>query len=246
MRLKLIVGFLAVLAIGLTTFHFLPIVDIQKKKFANDSWQSISEEDLQHEKLPTPDSEETQTDVLARANSAETATFGSGCFWCTEALFQQLKGVRNVVPGYSGGSVENPTYKQICTGTTGHAEVVQVTFDPKVVTYSELLEVFWQTHDPTTVNRQGHDVGTQYRSVIFYHSDRQHQLSERYRQKIDAAHVFSKPLVTEIAQFTAFYRAEDYHQNYYANHPELPYCRTMIGPKLEKLKKVFQDKLRTE
>jgi peptide-methionine (S)-S-oxide reductase len=175
-----------------------------------------------------------------------TATFGNGCFWCTEAVFQQLKGVHSVVSGYSGGSVKNPTYLQVCTGTTGHAEVIQVTYDPALISYDELLEVFWQTHDPTTLNRQGNDVGTQYRSVIFYHSDKQKELAEEYKKKLNASGVFGRSVVTEIVPFTVFYRAEAYHQNYLNENSEQPYCRIIIMPKLEKLKKVFHDKLKTD
>jgi peptide-methionine (S)-S-oxide reductase len=142
--------------------------------------------------------------------------------------------------------VEKPTYEQVSSGRTGHAEVIQVTFDPKIISYPELLEVFWRSHDPTTRDRQGNDVGSQYRSAIFYHSDRQRQLAERYRQKIDEAHIFTKPVVTEIVPFTVFYPAEDYHQNYFANHSQQSYCRVMIGPKIDKLKKVFHDKLKAE
>lgn len=177
---------------------------------------------------------------------AELATFGSGCFWCTEAVFQQLKGVRKVESGYSGGSVKNPTYRQVCTGETGHAEVVQVAFDPKVISYLELLEMFWRSHDPTTRNRQGHDVGPQYRSVIFYHSERQRELAEYYKQKIDAAGVFARPVVTEIEPFTAFYPAESEHHNYYASNPDAGYCRVVIAPKVEKLRKVFREKLKPQ
>ncbi len=150
------------------------------------------------------------------ADGTEVATFGSGCFWCTEALFQRVKGVKSAVSGYSGGTTVNPTYEQVCTGDTGHAEVVQVTFDPKAVSYAELLEVFWRSHDPTTRNRQGNDVGSQYRSVVFYHSDRQRELAERYRQKIDEAGVFPRPVVTEIERFAAFYPAEADHQDFYS------------------------------
>jgi peptide-methionine (S)-S-oxide reductase len=174
------------------------------------------------------------------------ATFGSGCFWCTEAVFQQLKGVHSVVSGYSGGSVKNPTYGQVCTGTTGHAEAIQVTYDPALISYEELLEVFWKTHDPTTLNRQGNDVGTQYRSVIFHHSDKQKELAEEYKKKLDASGLFADPIVTEIVPFTEFYRAEDYHQDYFNENSQQPYCRVMIRPKLEKLKRVFHDKLKTD
>lgn len=180
------------------------------------------------------------------AGETEVATFGSGCFWCTEAVLQQMKGVRKVESGYSGGWVKNPTYEEVCTGTTGHAEVVQVTFDPKVISYPELLEVFWRSHDPTTKNRQGNDTGSQYRSVIFYHTERQKQLADRYKRKIDEAGVYHSPVVTEIVPYTEFFPAEGYHQNFYANNPRQGYCRVVIGPKLEKLRKVFHEKLKTD
>jgi peptide-methionine (S)-S-oxide reductase len=173
------------------------------------------------------------------------ATFGAGCFWCTEAVFQQLKGVRSMASGYSGGSVKNPTYRQVCTGKTGHAEAVQVTYDPAVISYEELLEVFWQTHDPTTRDRQGNDAGPQYRSVIFYHTDAQRELAEQYKQKLDAAGAFGGPIVTEIAPFAEFYRAEAEHQNYFEEHSGRPYCRVVIRPKVDKVRKVFHDKLKT-
>jgi peptide-methionine (S)-S-oxide reductase len=188
--------------------------------------------------MEEPTGEEERTDGL------QVATFGSGCFWCTEAVFQQLKGVKSVASGYSGGRVPNPTYRQVCTGTTGHAEVIQVTYDPAAVTYPELLEVFWKTHDPTTLNRQGADTGTQYRSVIFYHNAEQKQAAEQYKKKLDAAEVFPNPIVTEITAFSKFYPAEDYHQNYYNDNPEQGYCRVIIGPKLDKLRAVFRDKLK--
>jgi peptide-methionine (S)-S-oxide reductase len=173
------------------------------------------------------------------------ATFGAGCFWCTEAVFRPLKGVESVVSGYSGGSVKGPTYHQVCTGTTGHAEATQVTYDPAVISYEELLEVFWQTHDPTTPDRQGNDVGPQYRSVIFYHTDEQRQLAERYKKKLEASGRFGGPIVTEIVPFTEFYRAEAYHQNFFEEHGRYPYCQLLIRPKVEKVKKVFHDRLKT-
>lgn len=170
------------------------------------------------------------------------ATFGAGCFWCTEAIFQRVKGVHSVVSGYTGGTVENPTYEQVCTGNTGHAEAVQITYDPAVVTYPELLEVFWSTHDPTTRNRQGADVGTQYRSAVFYHTEEQRRLAEEYKQKLDAEGVFARPIVTEIVPVTTFYPAETYHQDYYNQNPRNRYCAVVIRPKLEKLDKVFRGK----
>ncbi len=172
------------------------------------------------------------------------ATFGSGCFWCTEAVFQRVKGVEKVVSGYSGGKVKNPTYREVTSGLTGHAEVTQLTYNPAVISFEELLEIFWGTHDPTTLNRQGADVGTQYRSVIFYHNEEQKRLSELYKNKLDASGAFDNPIVTEISPFTAFYPAEDYHQNYYNLNGNAPYCSYVIQPKLEKFKKVFQAKLK--
>lgn len=173
----------------------------------------------------------------------KTATFGSGCFWCTEAVFQQLKGVESITSGYAGGTVANPTYEQICTGTTGHAEVIQVAYDPEVVEYPMLLEVFWKTHDPTTLNRQGADVGTQYRSVVFYHDDEQKELAEKYKAKLDESGVFDDPIVTEISPLPTFYSAEGYHQNYYQNNPYQGYCMAIIGPKLAKFRQVFDKDL---
>ncbi len=174
----------------------------------------------------------------------QVATFGSGCFWCTEAVFQRLNGVESVVSGYSGGDVKNPTYREVCDGATGHAEVVQVTYDPDVVSYAELLEVFWKLHDPTTLNRQGNDVGTQYRSVIFYRTAEQKELAEHYKRKLDESGIYSRPIVTEITRFSEFYPAEDYHQNYFREHGSAPYCRFVIGPKMEKLNEVFRDRLK--
>jgi len=174
----------------------------------------------------------------------EIATFGSGCFWCSEAIFEQLKGVESVVSGYSGGETENPTYKDVCSGETGHAEVIQINYNPELISFTELLEVFWQTHDPTTLNRQGADVGTQYRSVIFYHNQTQKELAEGYKKKLDEAKIYSKPIVTEISPFTKFYNAEDYHQDYYNNNKFQPYCSFTITPKLDKFKKVFKEKIK--
>jgi peptide-methionine (S)-S-oxide reductase len=174
----------------------------------------------------------------------QIATFGSGCFWCTEAFFQDVDGVEKVVSGYMGGQVKNPTYKEVCSGLTGHAEVLQVTFNPEEVGYDELLEIFWKTHDPTTVNRQGNDVGTQYRSAIFYHNDEQKQMADRYKEQLNAAEAFDQPIVTEITPASVFYKAEDYHQNYYNLNGDAPYCAYVIKPKVEKFKKVFKEKLK--
>ena len=173
----------------------------------------------------------------------DTATLGAGCFWCVEAIFQDLNGVISVASGYSGGSISNPTYREVCSGRTGHAEVCQIVYNPKILSFDELLEVFWTTHDPTTLNQQGADIGTQYRSAIFYHSDEQRKTAEEYKQKLNEANAYPNPIVTEIAPYTAFYKAEDYHQNYYNQNGSEPYCRIVIRPKVDKFKKVFKDKL---
>jgi peptide-methionine (S)-S-oxide reductase len=173
----------------------------------------------------------------------ETATFGSGCFWCTEPMFQKLRGVKSAVSGYTGGQVPNPTYEAICTGRTGHAEVVQVTFDPTIISFDDLLRVFWRTHDPTTLNQQGHDVGTQYRSAVFYHSDEQRETAEKYKAQLDASKVFGAPIVTEITKFDKFYPAEAYHQKYYDQNPGAGYCAMVIRPKVEKFNKEFAELL---
>ncbi len=174
----------------------------------------------------------------------EQATLGGGCFWCVEAVFQRLRGVETVVPGYSGGSVEQPTYQQVCTGNTGHAEVCQITFDPALVSYETILEVFWKTHDPTTRNRQGNDIGTQYRSVIFYHGDRQKRLAVEYRAKLDAAKVWGNPILTEIVPLKRFWPAEKYHRDYYARNPDRSYCAFVIAPKIGKFEKAFRVRLK--
>lgn len=178
------------------------------------------------------------------SNKNETATFANGCFWCTEAIFQQLRGVSGVTSGYSGGHVANPSYEEVCNKTTGHAECLQIEFDPTVISFEELLEVFWNTHDPTTLNRQGNDVGPQYRSAIFYHSPEQQQKAESYKQQLDRSGVFKDPIVTEIVPFTIFYPAEKYHQEYYNHHGGQSYCAFVIRPKVEKFRKMFGEKLR--
>ena len=173
----------------------------------------------------------------------ELVTFGSGCFWCTEAVFQQLKGVETVVSGYSGGHVENPSYEQVVTGKTRHAEVCQINFDPDQISFEDMLEIFFDTHDPTTLNRQGNDVGTQYRSVIFYHSEEQREIAERVKAELEKSGSLKNSIVTEIVPFEKFYPAEDYHQNYFRNNPNQSYCRFVIAPKLDKFEKVFKLKL---
>jgi peptide-methionine (S)-S-oxide reductase len=187
--------------------------------------------------LTSPSAEETTL-------RTDTATFGTGCFWCTEAIFQQLDGVLKVSSGYSGGQVKNPTYKEVCEGNTGHAECVEIVYDPEKISFDDLLEAFWQTHDPTTLNRQGNDVGTQYRSAIFYHNAEQKAKAEKYKADLDKSGAWDKPIVTEITPASTFYVAENYHQDYYNNNGSAPYCYYVIRPKLEKFEKVFKSKMK--
>ena len=180
------------------------------------------------------------------SRAMETATLGGGCFWCVEAIYQDVIGVHKVVSGYTGGAVENPTYQQVCSGTTGHAEVVQIVFDPTVISFEDILFIFWRTHDPTTLNRQGNDVGTQYRSVIFYHDEEQKSIAEQSIAETEASDLWADPIVTEIAPRTIFYEAEEYHQNYFVENPYQPYCIFVINPKVQKFRKSFRNKLRGE
>ena len=177
---------------------------------------------------------------------SDTITLGAGCFWCVEAVFVELNGVRSVTSGYMGGRTKDPSYREVCSGTTGHAEVARIVFDPTVVSVDEILEVFWQTHDPTTKDRQGADVGTQYRSAIFYHTEEQRRVGEHYKQELDKSGAFRAPIVTEIVPESTFYPAEDYHQDYYALNGEQGYCQMVIRPKVEKFRKVFKDKLKKQ
>lgn len=183
----------------------------------------------------------TQKQPMQTQQKTETITLGAGCFWCVEAVFQRVKGVTGVVSGYSGGQISNPTYKEVCSGLTGHAEVVQLNFDPSVISLTKILEIFWKTHDPTTLNRQGADMGTQYRSVIFYHNNEQLEVASALKQKLDDARVWDNPIVTEIAKFDKFYPAEDYHQEYFERNAAQPYCQFVIIPKLEKFEKIFAE-----
>ena len=176
---------------------------------------------------------------MAEAQTRETAVLGGGCFWCVEAVYERVQGVLSVESGYAGGTVKNPSYEQVCTGTTGHAEVVRVTFDPAVISYSEIIDIFWKAHDPTTMNRQGADRGTQYRSIILYADEEQRRAAEESMKKAKSA--FDRPIVTEITSLEVFYPAEDYHQDYYENNPYGGYCRAVIAPKLEKLETVLDD-----
>lgn len=177
-------------------------------------------------------------------NKTDTVTFASGCFWCIEAKFSQLNGVLKVTSGYTGGDVANPSYELICTGTTGHAEAVSIVYDPEIISYDELLQAFFLSHDPTQLNRQGNDVGTQYRSAIFYHNEMQRQKAQYYIAELTKQKIYSKPIVTQVQPFTKFYKAEDYHQEYYIKNPNQGYCRYVIQPQLEKFKKIFKDKLK--
>lgn len=194
---------------------------------------------------PSPFVPSHQTEVLqSESQEHATATFGAGCFWCSEAVFQELDGVVAVISGYSGGDRDRSTYAAVSTGESGHAEVVQITYDPQVIGFDELLQVFWKTHDPTTLNRQGADVGPQYRSVIFYHDETQKDIATQYKRQLDQSGQFAAPIVTEISPFERFYTAEGYHQNFFSTNPDQPYCRLVIGPKLQKFRKDFGSKLR--
>ncbi len=174
----------------------------------------------------------------------QVATLGGGCFWCTEAVFSEIEGVVKVESGYSGGSLTNPTYEQVSTGTTGHAEVIQITFDSSIVSFKEILEIFFATHDPTSMNRQGNDVGTQYRSVVFYHDNKQRATAEKLIEELGNSGAYAAPIVTKVEPFEVFYKAEDYHSNYFKNHPEQPYCKLVITPKMTKLREHYWDKLK--
>jgi peptide-methionine (S)-S-oxide reductase len=174
----------------------------------------------------------------------DVATLGGGCFWCTEAVFSELRGVEKVESGYSGGTVPDPTYRQVCTGDTGHVEVAQITYDPRVISFRQLLEVFFTSHDPTTLNRQGADVGTQYRSIILYHNSEQKRVAEQVIREVESAGIWNKPIVTEVRPFEAFYKAEDYHQEYFARNPSEAYCQLVIAPKVAKFRKQYREKLK--
>ena len=187
----------------------------------------------------------SQTKDLPGPKNTEVATMGSGCFWCSEAIFSQLKGVEKVESGYSGGRSAHPSYQDVCSGTTGHAETVQVTFDSNVISYEDILHIFFTTHDPTTLNRQGGDVGTQYRSVIFYHNDKQRETAQRIIKELNGSKVWKNPIVTELSPFKAFYKAEDYHQEFYERNRNYPYCQVVIEPKIAKLRQHYLSKLKT-
>jgi len=191
-----------------------------------------------------PESRDMEQGGEAAMESKDTATFGAGCFWCIEAIFQELDGVESVISGYSGGTLDNPTYDDITRGTSGHAEVAQITYDPAKVSYMDLLMVFWKTHDPTSLNKQGNDFGPQYRSAIFYHNDEQKIQAESTKTQLDATDAWKNPIVTEISKFKKFYKAEQYHQDYYTKNENQPYCTYVIQPKLDAFREVFKDKLK--
>jgi peptide-methionine (S)-S-oxide reductase len=180
------------------------------------------------------------------SNTTEIATLANGCFWCSEAIFKRLKGVKSVLPGYSGGIVKNPSYEQVCTGRTGHAESIQIEFDPKIIPFKKILEIFWYTHDPTTLNRQGNDVGTQYRSAIFYHDEKQKEVAEKLKKELEVERIYKDPIVTEISPFKSFYVAEDYHKNYYEEHQSATYCSYVIDPKIRKLLKQYRNDVKEQ
>jgi peptide-methionine (S)-S-oxide reductase len=192
----------------------------------------------------TLQSQNNQKKTKKMSNTIAIATFGNGCFWCTEAIFQQLKGVQKVMPGYTGGTLKNPTYKEVCSGLTGHAEAIQITYDPSEISYRELLDVFFYTHDPTTLNRQGNDVGTQYRSAIFYHDENQKAEAEKIIEQLTKEKVYDDAIVTEVVPFTIYYAAEDYHKDYYNNNKNQPYCRAVINPKIDKFLKKYGSKIK--
>jgi len=179
-------------------------------------------------------------------NQTETATLAGGCFWCTEAIFKRLKGVNSVLPGYAGGSVKNPSYDEVCAGTTGHAEAIQIEFDPAKISFEKILDIFWFTHNPTTLNRQGSDVGTQYRSVIFYHDGKQKEIAEKSKEDLEKERDYKDPIVTEITPFTDFYVAEDYHKNYFERNKDAVYCNVIISPKIHKLLEIYGQDIKEE
>jgi len=184
--------------------------------------------------------------VKTNLKKLEKATLANGCFWCSEAVFKRLKGVISVIPGYSGGQKENPSYDEVCSGTTGHAEVIQITFYPSAISYEKILDIFWRLHDPTTPDQQGADIGPQYRSAIFYHNEKQKEIAEKLKNMLDKSRTYTKPIVTQIVPFTNFYRAEDYHLNYYERNKSAPYCQVVIDPKIQKLMKDFKEEVKEE
>ncbi|QDV49448.1 peptide-methionine (S)-S-oxide reductase MsrA [Gimesia fumaroli] len=237
---------LVLIGFSLTTLLTL-MSGCEKSLSPEDRPVAVADEQPQQEQTALLEQTDSKSSPAAQEEMGlEVVTLGSGCFWCTEAVFRELKGVKSAVSGYSGGQVPNPTYKAVCNGTTGHAEVIQVTFDPKVIPFTDILKAFWETHDPTTLNRQGADVGTQYRSAIFYHNEKQKAEATAYKKQLDASGQFKNPIVTEITAFEKFYPAENYHQDYFKLNPGNQYCQYVIRPKLEKFRSKFADKLKKE
>lgn len=232
---------LALLACLLFGFVAAPYMLARHKPNEESSGHSIPIAEPKDHKQP-----QSKQDNLKGAKNLETANFGAGCFWCVEAVFRELNGVHSVESGFMGGTVDNPTYEQVCTGKTGHAEICQISFDPQVIRFKELLEVFWKTHDPTTLNQQGADKGTQYRSAVFYTSEIQKNLAQEYKQKLNQSGAFDAPIVTEITPASSFYPAGEYHADYYRRNPNAGYCRAVIQPKLDKFRKAFSDKLKAK
>lgn len=190
---------------------------------------------------------DNRTDIHSKNDKdLEIATLANGCFWCTEAIFSRVVGIKSVIPGYSGGKTSSPSYEQVCTGITGHAETVQIEYDPKIISFERILDIFWHTHDPTTLNRQGNDIGTQYRSAIFYHDENQKSIAEKSKKELEKEGVFKNPIVTEIVPFSNFYPAEDYHKEYYENNRNAPYCSFVIDPKIHKLLQKYSNKIKQE
>lgn len=230
-----------------TLFHSLSIVILLSVGCGSTERKVESKTDA-NDNTGTSESTAIEVNDKSMKNQSDTtyqmATFGAGCFWCVEAVFQELRGVKYVESGYAGGTIENPSYEQVSSGASGHAEVCQITFDPDSITYKELLEVFWKTHDPTTMNKQGADVGTQYRSIILYHDDTQKALAEKYKEALNESGAWDNPVVTEIKAYSTFYPAEKYHQDYFQNNTNQPYCKFVIQPKLDKFRKAFEDKLK--
>lgn len=205
--------------------------------------KAYSQSNVKQERFPSFSKSMKKESSKEKNHNSEVSTLGGGCFWCTEAVFSRVQGTKTVIPGYSGGEVENPTYEQVLTGKTGHAEVVQVTFYTNVISFREILEIFFTTHDPTTLNRQGADVGTQYRSVVFYHNDEQRKTATKLIEELNYHKIWRNPIVTQIKPYITFYKAEEYHMNYYEKHRNQPYCRLVINPKIKKLNASFKDKL---
>lgn len=230
----------AILFVGTGVLGMIVAGNVKAKTETTGEEITLAHVDGNQEETKTAEGENT----VNSEDGKKIATLGAGCFWCVEAVFEELEGVSAVSSGYMGGHVDNPTYRQVCEGTTGHAEVCRVLYDPEKISFERILEVFWKTHDPTTLNRQGYDTGTQYRSAVFYHDEEQKQAAERLKKRLDDSGAFNDPIVTEITAASKYYPAENYHQNYFSNNPNQRYCQAVIVPKMEKFRKVFKDDLK--